>query len=54
MWNPLAHYVVCFRDVFQAEFHVVSWVVSTVLGVVMFVLGSWTIRKTKILINEYI
>ena len=54
MWNPLAHYVVCFRDVFQAEFHVVSWVVSTVLAVVMFVLGSWTIRKTKILINEYI
>jgi lipopolysaccharide transport system permease protein len=54
MWNPLAHFVVCFRDVFQAEFHPASWLVATVLAVVMLWLGSWTIQRTKILINEYI
>lgn len=54
MWNPLAHYVICFRDVFQAEFHPVSWIVASLLALVMFWLGSWTIQKTKVLINEYL
>jgi ABC-type polysaccharide/polyol phosphate export permease len=54
MWNPLTHFVICFRDVFRAEFHPGSWIVSVVLALVMLLLGSWTIRRTKILINEYI
>jgi lipopolysaccharide transport system permease protein len=54
MWNPLTHFVICFRDVFRAEFHATSWIVSSVLALAALMLGSWTIRKTKILINEYI
>jgi lipopolysaccharide transport system permease protein len=54
MWNPLTHFVICFRDVFRAEFHATSWIVSIVLALAALMLGSWTIRKTKILINEYI
>jgi lipopolysaccharide transport system permease protein len=54
MWNPLTHFVICFRDVFRAEFHTTSWIVSIVLALAALMLGTWTIRKTKILINEYI
>ena len=53
-WNPLTHFVVCFRDVFHAEFHGTSWMISAGLTLLMLALGSWTIKKTKTLINEYI
>jgi ABC-type polysaccharide/polyol phosphate export permease len=54
LWNPLTHFVICFRDVFLGEFHPISWVFSSVLSLLMLALGSWTIKKTKTLINEYI
>ena len=28
LWNPLAHIVICFRDVFNATFHGWSWLIS--------------------------
>jgi len=52
--NPLTHIVVCFRDVFYATFHVVSWVVFIILSVSSFFIGGLIISKTKTLINEYI
>lgn len=54
MWNPLTHFVICFRDVFLAEFHAGSWAISAGLTLLMLLLGSWTIKRTKTLINEYI
>jgi lipopolysaccharide transport system permease protein len=52
--NPLAHVVICFRDVLQSEFHSLSWVVFASLTTVVLILGGMLIAHTKILINEYL
>lgn len=52
--NPLAHVVICFRDVFRSEFHAQSWIVFGVLTVVSMTVGSWLISRTKLVINEYL
>lgn len=52
--NPLSHIVICFRDVFDAQFHPESWLIFSVMTLIVFVLGAWVIDKTKTLINEYI
>ncbi len=52
--NPLSHIVICFRDVFNAEFHASSWVIFTILALVSALLGGWIINRAKLLINEYI
>lgn len=52
--NPLAHVVICFRDIFQAEFHPDSWTIFALMALMAFGIGSWVIRRTKVLINEYI
>ena len=52
--NPLAHVVICFRDVYNAQFHGMSWTVFTAMTVISFVVGGWVITKAKIKINEYI
>jgi len=52
--NPLAHIVICFRDVLVGEFHPRSWVTFSVLASLLLVLGAWTINKTKVKINEYL
>jgi lipopolysaccharide transport system permease protein len=54
MLNPLAHVVVCFRDVFQGEFHALSWTVFVAAAALAFCCGAWVIRRTKTLINEYL
>jgi lipopolysaccharide transport system permease protein len=52
--NPLAHVVICFRDIYNAGFHPFSWLVFVAMSIIAFVLGGLVITKTKILINEYI
>jgi lipopolysaccharide transport system permease protein len=54
MLNPLAHVVVCFRDVFQGEFHALSWTIFAAAAALAFSCGAWVIGRTKTLINEYI
>jgi ABC-type polysaccharide/polyol phosphate export permease len=54
MLNPLSHIVICFRDVLEARFHPVSWLVLASMCLAMLALGSWVMRRTKVLINEYI
>lgn len=54
MINPLSHIIICFRDIFQATFHVWSWIIFVGVSLGFFILGGWIITKTKILINEYI
>jgi len=53
-WNPLTHVVICFRDVFWGEVHPISWIIFVVMSAAVFVLGSWVVTRTKLLINEYI
>jgi lipopolysaccharide transport system permease protein len=52
--NPLSHVVICFRDVFQATFHLESWVVFVTAGLGLFIIGAMVITKTRLLINEYV
>lgn len=54
MLNPLAHIIICFRDVFYATFHMWSWVIFAGMSLGFFLLGGWVITRTKLLINEYI
>lgn len=52
--NPLSHVVICFRDVFYAEFHATSWIIFVTMALLAFIPGAWLMNKAKILINEYI
>jgi lipopolysaccharide transport system permease protein len=54
MLNPLAHVVVCFRDVIQGQFHPYSWAVFAGMTTLAVGIGAWVISRTKVLINEYI
>ena len=54
MLNPLSHVIVCFRDVFQGEFHAASWALFVAMAGLAVVTGAWVIGRTKTLINEYI
>jgi lipopolysaccharide transport system permease protein len=54
MLNPLAHIVICFRDVFQAEFHPLSWGLFVVITFAALLLGAWILMRARIRINEYI
>jgi homopolymeric O-antigen transport system permease protein len=52
--NPLAHVVICFRDVFDGTFHPVSWAVFAAFTGLSFLSGAWVIHRMKLRINEYI
>jgi lipopolysaccharide transport system permease protein len=52
--NPLAHVVICFRDVLRAEFHAASWIVFALFAAVAFMIGAYLINRTKLMINEYL
>lgn len=54
LWNPLSHVIICFRDLFEARFHLGSWAVTAAMSLLAFFVGDWVITKTKLLINEYI
>lgn len=52
--NPLTHPVICFRDIFYADFHLNSWIFFILMSLLSFFIGAIIINKTKVLINEYI
>lgn len=52
--NPLSHIVICFRDIYYAQFHPLSWAVFAAMALAAFLLGGWIITRTKLMINEYI
>jgi lipopolysaccharide transport system permease protein len=54
MLNPLAHVVICFRDVLRAEFHATSWIVFALFTSITFAIGAALINRTKLTINEYL
>jgi lipopolysaccharide transport system permease protein len=54
LFNPLSHVLICFRDIFNAQFHSGSWAIFVVMSLLVFTLGSFVINKFKLLINEYI
>jgi lipopolysaccharide transport system permease protein len=54
MLNPLAHVVVCFRDVLQADLHPVSWTVFGTMAAFSFAGGAWVVLRARLLINQYI
>lgn len=54
MFNPLAHVILCFRDVISGEFHPLSWLIFVTMSVTTLVLGATLVKRTKLLINEYL
>ncbi len=52
--NPLAHVVICFRDIYNATFHPASWGLFVGMAITSLLLGGWVITKTKMMINEHI
>ena len=52
--NPLAHVVICFRDVLTGSLHPTSWTVFAVSAGMVFLVGGWLIQRTKLAINELI
>jgi lipopolysaccharide transport system permease protein len=54
MLNPLAHVVICFRDVLRGGFHPESWLVFAAGAAIVFALGSLVIHRAKLTINEYL
>jgi lipopolysaccharide transport system permease protein len=52
--NPLAHVVICFRDVLRAEFHETSWAIFIAMTAIAFAIGAALINRTKLTINEYL
>ncbi|MDH7500057.1 MAG: ABC transporter permease [candidate division NC10 bacterium] len=54
LWNPLSHIIICFRDVFEARFHLWSWAIYAAISLLALLVGDWVITRTKLLINEYI
>lgn len=52
--NPLAHVVLCFRDVLQGTFHPVSWIVFVGLTGVIFLSGAFILARVKLMIYELI
>jgi lipopolysaccharide transport system permease protein len=52
--NPLSHIVLCFRDVFRAEYHPLSWGIFTAMTGICLVIGSFILTRAKLIINEYI
>ena len=54
MLNPMSHVVIAFRDVFDGDFHPLSWAIFVTGAVVAFILGTLVITRAKVTINEYI
>lgn len=52
--NPLAHVIVCFRDVFRGTFHPSSWIIFSAMSAFFFLAGAWLIGRVKVMIYELI
>jgi ABC-type polysaccharide/polyol phosphate export permease len=54
MLNPLAHIIICFRDVFQGQFHPLSWGLFLLITIAALFLGAAILMRARLRINEYI
>lgn len=52
LFNPLAHIVLCFRDVLQGGFHPMSWFIFTALAVGLFLSGAFLLARVKLMLYE--
>lgn len=52
--NPLAHVVICFRDVLTGQLHLVSWVWFGTMSFALMAAGSLLLGRARMHINEYI
>lgn len=52
--NPLAHIVICFRDVFNGTLHIQSWIIFITITAFFGISGALVMKKFKIKINEFI
>lgn len=52
--NPLAHPIICVRDVLVGELHISSWIVLTALALFCFVFGALVLDRLRLRINEYL
>jgi lipopolysaccharide transport system permease protein len=53
-FNPLFHVVICFRDVFEAEFHPLNWVLFVGISVAALLAGSFSVAGAKRIASELI
>ena len=53
-YDPLFHVVICFRDVFEAEFHPISWGVFSGISAVALLAGSAAVSGAKRIASELI
>ena len=54
MLNPFSHLIICFRNIYYAEFSPISWLIITPLSLIIFLFGFWVINKTKYIIGHYV
>lgn len=54
LYNPLAHMVIAFRDVFYGTFHPTSWIVFSSMAALFFIVGQQMVARTRLVINEFI
>lgn len=51
--NPLSHIVICFRDVFEGQLHLLSWGIFSGMAAVSMVLGIVALTGAKGIFSEY-
>ena len=54
MMNPFSHLIICFRNIYYAEFSPFSWLIITLSSLIIFLFGFWVINKTKYIIGHYV
>ena len=52
--NPLAHIIICFRDVLFGAFHSISWIIFSAMTFFSLLIGAWVVHRMKLYINEYL
>ena len=52
--NPLAHIIICFRDVFNSEYHPTSWLIFVAMAFSTLLVGGYVVSRTRLMVNEYI
>lgn len=51
--NPLSHVVICFRDVFEAQLHPMSWGIFAGMAAASVILGTIALTGAKGIFSEY-
>jgi lipopolysaccharide transport system permease protein len=52
-FNPLSHVIICFRDVFDAQLHLLSWGIFAGMAAVTLALGTVALSGAKQIFGEY-